>query len=216
MVLPFLVFYWQVPFLADRTIGNDYVAFPIYQQMELQYSLKHGSFPLYVPGYAGGQSSAALTLGQIYHPISHLASVLPGYWGGNALQWNTLLRLLLLGLTHLGLFILLVRLRLTPILSFIISFITVYNMRMLDLFHYGASLENYTGYLFDPYSINDLCSKIRKVLENKLVLEEMRENCLETARKFSLENKINRYLEIYNRVASDNLITEIMNSTSDV
>ncbi|NIM14292.1 MAG: YfhO family protein [Candidatus Aminicenantes bacterium] len=148
MALPFLVFYWQVPFLADRTIGNDYVAFPIYQQLELQYSLKHGSFPLYVPGYAGGQSSAALTLGQIYHPISHLASVLPGYWGGNALQWNTLLRLLLLGLAHLGLFILLVRLRLTPILSFIISFITVYNMRMLDLFHYGASLENYTGYLF--------------------------------------------------------------------
>jgi hypothetical protein len=148
MVLPFLVFYWQVPFLADRTIGNDYVAFPIQQQMELQYSLKHGSFPLYVPGFAGGQSSAALTLGQIYHPISHLASVLPGYWGGNALQWNTLLRLLLLGLAHLGLFMLLVRLRLTPILSFIISFITVYNLRMLDLFHYGASLENYTGYLF--------------------------------------------------------------------
>lgn len=148
MILPFLVFYWQVPFLADRTIGNDYVAFPIQQQMELQYSLKHGSFPLYVPGFAGGQSSAALTLGQMYHPISHLASVLPGYWGGNALQWNTLLRLLLLGLAHLGLFILLVRLRLTPILSFIISFITVYNMRMLDLFHYGASLENYTGYLF--------------------------------------------------------------------
>lgn len=148
LLLPFLVFYWQAPFLADKTIGNDYVAFPIQQQMELQFSLEHGTFPLYVPGFAGGHSSAALTLGQMYHPISHLASIMPGYWDGYALQWNTLLRLLLLGLAHLGLFLLLIRLRLTGITAFIISFITVYNLRMLDLFRYGASLENYTGYLF--------------------------------------------------------------------
>ncbi|UCH98002.1 MAG: hypothetical protein JSV88_14430, partial [Candidatus Aminicenantes bacterium] len=148
IILPFLVFYWQIPFLSDLTIGNDYIAFPIRQQMELQYSLKHGTFPLYIPGFAGGQSMTALTQGQVFHPISHLASVLPGYWEGNALQWNTFLRLLSLGLVHLGLFILLVRLRLNHILSFIISFITVYNLRMLDLFRYGTSLENYTGYLF--------------------------------------------------------------------
>jgi len=148
MFLPFLVFYWQIPFLGNRTIGNDYIAFPIHEQMELQYSLKHGSFPLYAPGYAGGQSTAALTLGQVFHPISHLASLMPGYWEGQALQWNTLLRLLSLGLVHLGLFILLDRLQLDHIMAFIISFITVYNLRMLDLFRYGASLENYTGYLF--------------------------------------------------------------------
>lgn len=84
LLLPFLVFYWQAPFLADKTIGNDYVAFPIQQQMELQFSLEHGTFPLYVPGFAGGHSSAALTLGQMYHPISHLASIMPGYWDGYA------------------------------------------------------------------------------------------------------------------------------------
>jgi hypothetical protein len=147
LLLPFSVFYWQVPFIGNHTLGNDYL--PVCQnQLELQYSLKHGTFPLFVPGFAGGQPSAALTVAQMFHPISHLASALPGYWNGDALQWNTFWRLISLGLAHLGLFILLCRLRLNRILSFIISFITVYNLRMLDLFRYGSPLENYTGLLF--------------------------------------------------------------------
>lgn len=146
LVLPFLVFYWQVPFLSSQTIGNDYVGCTIQEQMELQYALLHGFFPLYVPGFHGGQSSSALTLGQLYHPFPHLAANLPGYWKGNAIRWLTLLRLLSLGLVHLGLFILLRRLHINTVFSFIISFITVYNLRMLDLFRMGG-LENYTGYL---------------------------------------------------------------------
>ena len=121
LLLPFGVFYWQAPFLGDLVLGNDYGAFPIQQQLELHYSLKHGTFPLYVHGYGGGHSAAALTQGQFYHPVSHLASAMPGYWQGDSLQWNTFLRLLSLGLVHLGLFILLVRLRLDQILSFIVS-----------------------------------------------------------------------------------------------
>jgi hypothetical protein len=148
LLLPFFVFYWQVPFLSNLTIGQDYNIYSMAQQMELQYSLKRGSFPLYVRAYAGGQTSAALTLGQLFHPISHLSAALPGYWYGEALQWNTFWRLFILGLCHLALFILLRRLRLNGFLSFIISFITIYNLRMLDMFRYGASLENYTGYLF--------------------------------------------------------------------
>ena len=165
MLLPFFVFHWQSPFLGNQSIGNDYPVFNRYQ-MELQYCLQHGSFPLYVPGFAGGQTSAALTMGQVYHPISHLASFLPGYWQGKSLECNTFLRLLSLGLVHLGLFILLGRLRLNPILSFIISFITVYNLRMLDLFRYYASLENYTGYLF-------LCMAMAKSNDcDRLLLKE--------------------------------------------
>lgn len=148
LLLPFFVFHWQVPFLSNLTIGQDYNIYSMAHQMELQYSLKRGSFPLYVRAYAGGQTSAALTLGQLFHPISHLSAALPGYWYGEALQWNTFWRLFFLGLCHLALFILLCRLRLSGFLSFIISFITVYNLRMLDMFRYGASLENYTGYLF--------------------------------------------------------------------
>jgi len=147
LLLPFLVFYWFIPFLGVLTIGNDYQVHSINQQMELQFSIRQGSFPLYVPGYAGGTSASTLTLGQVFHPISHLAAVLPGYWTGKALEWNTLLRLLSLGLTHLVLFYFLRRLKLRVDISLILSFITVYNFRMLDMFRYGASLENYTAFL---------------------------------------------------------------------
>lgn len=115
--------------------------------MELAYSHKYGSFPLYAPGFAVGRSQAALTLGQQFHPLFYLASLTPGYWHGNALSLNTLYRLLSLGLCQLILFRLFRKLNLGLVPAFIISFITVYNLRMLDLFRYGAALENYTAYL---------------------------------------------------------------------
>jgi hypothetical protein len=146
-LLPFVVFYWLLPFAGTRTIGNDYRIYSIQHQMELQYSLAHGTFPLYAPGFAGGRSAAALTLGQMYHPISWFASHSPGYWEGFALEWNTFWRLVSLGLTQLVLFNLILRLRLRTDMAFIVSFITVYNMRGLDMFRYGAALENYTGFL---------------------------------------------------------------------
>ncbi len=147
-LLPFGVLFWLNPLTGTQTIGNDYVNFSIDQQIALQYSLKHGSFPLFAPGFAGGgHSAAALTLGQLHHPISHLASHLPGYWTGQALQVNTALRLLFIGVTHLILLILLLRLKVPGPAAFAISFVTVYNLRMLDMFRYGASLENYLGFL---------------------------------------------------------------------
>lgn len=137
----------MLPFLSDLTLGKDYQLFSINEQLELLFSIKTGSFPLYVPGYSLGHSSSALTLSQVYHPISHIASLLPGYWNGKALEWNTFLRLLTLGLTHLVLFVFLRRMRVNTLFSFLLSLITVYNMRMLEAFRYGASLEAYTGYL---------------------------------------------------------------------
>jgi hypothetical protein len=147
VVLPFIIFYWMAPFISDLTLGHDYVEFAIRQQMELFFSIEKGSFPLYVPGFALGHSSSALTQGQVFHPISYIASALPGYWDGKALQWNTFLRLLSLGLTQLVLFLFLRKIRLNNIFAFLLSFITVYNLRMLDLFRYGASLEAYTSHL---------------------------------------------------------------------
>jgi hypothetical protein len=153
LLLPFLIFFWTLPFVSGITIGNDYPRFSIHEQIQLMFSIKTGSFPLYVPGYAGGQSASALTLGQLFHPISHLTSLLPGYWSGKALEWNTLFRLLTLGVAHLLLFNLLKKFKINILWAFVLSFITVYNLRMLDLFRYGASLESWTGYLF-------LCSAI--------------------------------------------------------
>jgi NedA-like, galactose-binding domain len=148
LLVPFLMLYWMLPFISDWTLGNDYPCYSIQEQMELMFSLKTGAFPLYAPGYIGGQSASALTLGQIFHPISHLTALLPGYWNGKALELNTLFRLITLGAAHLSLFAFLRRLSFSGLLAFILSFITVYNLRMLDLFRYGASLESWTGHIF--------------------------------------------------------------------
>jgi hypothetical protein len=146
-LLPFFVFFWLRPY-GTVTIGNDYVYYSIDNQLELQFSLARGSWPLYVHGFAGGRTSAALTLGQLHHPLSHLAAHTPGYWRGLALDCNTFWRLLSLGLTQLVLLrVLLNSLRLRLDVAFIASFLAVYNLRMLDVFRYGASLENYTGLL---------------------------------------------------------------------
>ncbi|MEN8807651.1 MAG: YfhO family protein, partial [Desulfobacterales bacterium] len=148
LILPFVLMFWLCPFVSPWTLGNDYAMFPIQHQLELMFSIKTGSFPLFVPGFSGGQSSSALTLSQIYHPISYIASILPDYWNGKALEWNTFLRLLSLGLAQFSLFFFLRCLKVGTAAAFVLSIITVYNLRMLDLFRYGASLESWTGFIF--------------------------------------------------------------------
>jgi Bacterial membrane protein YfhO len=157
LVLPFAIFSWMAPFVGSQTIGRDYGVYSIENQLELQFSLRHGTFPLFVPGFAGGTSASALTLGQLYHPIAWLAAHAPGYWDGKALEWNTALRLLSLGVTQLVLLALLRRLGLRHAIAFAISFVTTYNLRMLDLFRYGASLESYTACLLLSASVVWYC-----------------------------------------------------------
>ena len=73
---------------------------------------------------------------------------MPGYWAGDALEWNSFLRLVSLGAAHLALLKILRRMKMTLSLAFAFSTVTVYNLRMLDLFRYGAALEAYTGFIF--------------------------------------------------------------------
>lgn len=166
LVLPFLFFHWALPFVGQTTIGEDYQAFSIRNQLTLMFSLRHGSWPLYVPGFAGGHSAAALTLGQLYHPISHVCSLMPGYWEGLALDWNTLFRLLTLGGCHAALWAVLRRMGLRDLLAAILALVTVYNLRMLDLFRYGASLESWTGQLL-------LCASAAYMLQSPHVLRSV-------------------------------------------
>ncbi len=100
LALPFAVLWWLVPFVGSRTLGADYPVFGIQTQMELLFSLHHGAWLLFVPGFAGGQSAVTLSLGQLHHPRAHLAALGPGYWDGHALSWNTFWRLLSLGAAH--------------------------------------------------------------------------------------------------------------------
>lgn len=159
LLLPFIFFYWITPFFSNITLGEDYSRFSMGEQLELLFSLKTGSVPLFIPGFAGGQSSAALTLGQFFHPISHIASILPGYWNGNALEWNTFLRLFTLGIAQACIFRFLQKIGIHIYFSFIISTVTVYHLRMLDIFRYGAALEAWTGHLFLCMAIGWYCLK---------------------------------------------------------
>ncbi len=137
----------MLPLISNITIGQDYPLYAIQSQIELFFSLEMGSFPLFIPGYYIGQTSSALPLGQIFHPISHIAAHIPGYWDGHALQINTLLRLLELGLCQLVLYRFLREVRLGALIAFLLSMVTVYNLKMLDLFRFGASLETWAAHL---------------------------------------------------------------------
>lgn len=147
VALPFAILYWAAPWLSPSTLGADYARYAVPQQLLLQFSLANGSFPLYLPRFAGGQSASAATQGQLHHPISHLAAYLPGYWTGGALELFTALNLLSLGLVLWALYRLLRELEIDPTLSFVGAFVTVFNLRMLALFDYGASLQGFVGYL---------------------------------------------------------------------
>ena len=147
LALPFAMFAWLMPFVGKQTIGNDYTRFAVWAQLDLMWSVHKGTFPLYMPGFGGGHSSAALTLGQLYHPISWLSSLMPGYWSGLAVEWLTFFRLLSLGFVHLVLHRLCRRLSLERVASFLCTFPVVYNLRMLDSFRYAAALEGYVGML---------------------------------------------------------------------
>lgn len=152
LALPFLFFYWLTPFVSDQTLGSDYINYHIYHQLDLLFSVKTGAFPLFAPACYYGQSSA-YPHAQLYHPLGYLASLMPGFWQGYSLEWLTLFRLIILALCHFCLYQFLARLPLSRFMAFIISLITVYNLRMLDLFWNVIALEAYTGTLL-------LCSAI--------------------------------------------------------
>ncbi len=148
LVQPFLLLWWLVPWLSGQSIGNDYPVYAIEYQLELLFSVFSGSYPLYAPGFHHGQTAAALSLGGLHHPIAWVCGIMPGYWQGHALAWNTLFRLLSLGLAHLALWRLLRGLRVPLWLGWLLSTVAVYNLRMLDLFRFAATLEAWTGTWF--------------------------------------------------------------------
>ena len=141
------MFYWMIPFVSGLTLGSDYINYHIYHHLDLLFSIKSGSFPLYAPACYYGQTSV-YPHAQLYHPAAHLASLLPGFWQGYSLEWLTLFRLLSLGLAHFCLFVFLKKMSLSRSMAFLISLIIVYNLRMLALFWNVIALDAYTGTVF--------------------------------------------------------------------
>jgi hypothetical protein len=145
--VPVVLFWWMAPFVGGWSLGNDYVDFMLPYQQELQLPWALGQWPLWVPGYAGGQTAAALSFGQFFHPLAQAAAHLPGYWDGAAWHWNTLLRLATLALVHWALFAWFRRLT-GDGWAFVLALAAVYNLRTLDCLRYGSALEAMTGGLW--------------------------------------------------------------------
>ena len=147
LLLPFCVLWKFAPIVSKTTIGNDYVVYPLDGQLEFIWCWSKGMVPLFIPGFDGGNTPAAMTLGQAWHPITWLCALVPWYTTGSAEVVVTFFRFLELGITH-GIVYRGSResgLRRTS--SFVLSFAVVFNARMLDSFRYGASLEGYCGML---------------------------------------------------------------------
>lgn len=148
LLLPFVLFFWMAPGIGPKIVGNDYLVHAPMEQMETQFALSRGEFPLFVPGYVSGTSVATLTMSQLWHPVSHLTAHLPGFSTGHIYDAIIFVDLLELGLTHLFLYLTLRRLGLGLALSYGLSLVTVYNLRMLDCLRFGASLDGYLGMLW--------------------------------------------------------------------
>lgn len=147
LALPFAVLWRIAPGFSHLTIGNDYTLYPIDGQLEFIWSWSNGMMPVFVPGFDGGNTSAAMTLGQAWHPITWICALIPQFKTGGAEVVVTILRMLELGFTHAIVHRASRRSGLGRVSSFLLSFVVVFNARMLDSFRYGPSLEGYCGML---------------------------------------------------------------------
>lgn len=147
LLLPFAVLWKIAPGFTETTIGNDYTVYPLDGQIELLWAWSKGMFPLYIPGFDGGNTIAAMTLAQVWHPITWLCGLIPPFRTGSAEVVVTVLRLLELGFTHAIVYRATRESGLRRTSSFVLSFVVVFNGRMLDSFRYGPSLEGYCGML---------------------------------------------------------------------
>lgn len=63
--------------------------------------------------------------------------------------------------------------------------------------------EEVNGYIFDPYGIDSLARVISDAYDNRDSLKSMSEDCIKFSKKYSLDAKIGRYLEIYRMLLSE-------------
>ncbi|MFW5879442.1 MAG: glycosyltransferase family 4 protein [bacterium] len=55
----------------------------------------------------------------------------------------------------------------------------------------------YNGFMFDPYSKHDLMNKMQHILYDITILNNMKKNCINSAKYFAIESKIDKYISIY-------------------
>lgn len=61
--------------------------------------------------------------------------------------------------------------------------------------------EGKTGNLFDPGSVDGLASVLEKAIKNEIPLGDLSINCFEVAKKYSIDEITNRYLDVYGAIS---------------
>lgn len=161
-ILPLLMFHWMLPFITDVTPGHTFAHYLMLVQTEYMFALRTGTFPLSIV-WNDIQSSLPSGFGGIYHPVTHIIALLPGYCAGMVMEWNVLMRLLTVLLTHIVLYKFLRVIKADVVLAFFLSTTTVYSLRILFSFYYGVGLEAWTGHLLLCAAIGFYCLKPSRV-----------------------------------------------------
>ena len=65
--------------------------------------------------------------------------------------------------------------------------------------HQDIIEEGVNGFFFDPHNRGDFILKMKYVVSNRHILSVMRDNCIESVKKYSIERKIDTYIDIYSK-----------------
>jgi glycosyltransferase involved in cell wall biosynthesis len=71
--------------------------------------------------------------------------------------------------------------------------------------HHEIIDEGVNGFFFDPYDRNDFVNKMRLILSNRHILPKMKDRCIESSKRFSIESRISAFMELYKRLLKSEL-----------
>ena len=135
-----LIFGWLI--LGSSTLGNDFQQAHITEALNLRFYLALGFEPMWAPHFSGGIPYYGLAMAQAFHFPGWLLSHLPGYFSGQAVVLFALKGILVLIFGHTVTYFSLRRITsLGPLLCYALSFLTIYNLSVLDAFRYGTALD---------------------------------------------------------------------------
>lgn len=140
LLAPLAFLGWTV--IGHRTVGNDYLHYPVQGPMSLRFYTGEGLEPMWYPHQTGGVPVGGLFYGQYFHLPAWITSQQSVFWGGDLLRWVALRHLLLLALAQAAYFVALRQaVGLGRGASALLSLVLVYNLRSLDAFRYAIALE---------------------------------------------------------------------------
>jgi len=138
----------DVPFVSPLSIGNDYLIFSPGAEIDMMWSCGKGPSLSTCPATPAVTRPGRWAMGQLYHPVPWLSSLMPATGAGTRCSGTRSFdcsRSAPRTSACSGSAAASASTRCPPSCS---RSRLVYNLRMLDSFRYGASIDSYIGMLF--------------------------------------------------------------------